>query len=278
MEKIQESILYPMIIIPVLLMFIKRFTYFFNLEWDKIQITSFEKFKHRVVDSLLIMMMSSIIFTANIFLNENNSIYRDYKDQIDNLSSPALLVFNLFLIFISLYMLLDIFQKNILSRTKIQIIDTEKKYTVLKGIDGSFHSIDPINNNQYKKYGKSLLDESVIEYSISTELSKVNTWIESKVNQQSINKKYKFLGKNKMIFHFILTVLFISLYIIFYGLKNDPKEIYYFYWAFLSFSFFTILELTSAAYVPLCSRFINDTYKKIIFGLILTDKKDRTFK
>lgn len=28
MEKIQESILYPMIIIPVLLMFIKRFTYF----------------------------------------------------------------------------------------------------------------------------------------------------------------------------------------------------------------------------------------------------------
>lgn len=219
------------------------------------------------------MMMSSIIFTANIFLNENNSIYRDYKDQIDNLSSPALLVFNLFLIFISLYMLLDIFQKNILSRTKIQIIDTEKKYTVLKGIDGSFHMIDPINNNQYKKYGKSLLDESVIEYSISTELSKVNTWIESKVNQQSINKKYKFVGKNKMIFHFLLTVLFISLYIIFYGLKNDPKEIYYFYWAFLSFSFFTILELISTAYVPLCSRFINDTYKMIIFGLILTHKK-----
>lgn len=266
MDKIQESILFPLIVIPFVLMCLKRFTYFFNLEWDKAHITSYEKFKHKIVDALLITLFI-IVTQISIIVADNSSFYyKEYKNQIDKISDSALLIFSFFLIFFSVYMLIDIFYKNILSTNKIQIKQQNNYFSSTRGNDDSLHIMISTNPKQFKKYGKTYLDESIIEYSISKEPSKVNKWIEHKVNEKARNKTYKVNTSLKFIVHLLLAFVIITCYIFFamflFNEKFEPKAFYIFYFPFLFFVTFVVLELSSGIYIPLATRFLRRDFFK----------------
>lgn len=276
MDKIYDSILYPMIITPIFLMCVKRFTFFFNLDWDRVQITSFEKFKHKVIDSLLITLVSFFNLIAYILTDKNSSTYRQYEDTINKLNDSALIAFSFFLVFISVYMLIDIYNKNILPSTKIQIKVKNKYYPVSQGNDNSLHIINSENPKQFKRYGKTLLDESLIEYCTIKEQSKVNKWIENKINEQQISYTYTVNSTYKGAFHLLLTIIGMAVYIILYGLKYDTNGFHVFYWTFFSFSIFAILELSSAIYIPLSVRFVKNTFfKEKVLIFFLTDKSNK---
>jgi len=267
MDKIQESILFPLIVIPFLLMCLRRFTHFFNLEWDKAHITSYEKFKHKIVDTLIITLIIIMTQLSIIITDNSSSYYKIYKNHIDKMSDSALLIFSFFLIFFSVYMLIDIFYKNILSTNKIQIKQQNKYFSSTRGNDDSLHITISTNPKQFKKYGKTYLDENIIEYSISKEPSKVNKWIEYKVNEKSQNKTYKINTSLKFTFHLLLAFVIVACYIFFaMFLCNEnfePKEFYIFYFPFLFFATFVVLELSSGIYIPLASRFLRrDFFKK----------------
>ncbi len=52
-----EHVWVPIIVLPFALLLINRFTYLFDLEWDKFTITKFDKVKYRLVDSLLLSLL-----------------------------------------------------------------------------------------------------------------------------------------------------------------------------------------------------------------------------
>lgn len=276
MDKIQSLLSTPLTYsIPIALFIAKRFTYLFNLEWDKLYLTKFENFKHRIADSLVIAMVVCITVIVSFINESNTSISSLVGTDLSKYEDFIILSFTFMYLFVSIFMLTDLYVNNVRAQKKIIVLFKEEpgiEYLARKGSDGSLHltnsNYSSTVDTQSQKVGKVYLDESVVKYKIKKELSTVNTFILSKVNKDLDDDSLE-LNMNstiKNITQFLITLIPTSLWVTFSDTSQYTNDLWILI-MFITASVFVLLEVASSFYIPFLIKNINWKFLVKIFGL-----------
>lgn len=266
-----EQVWIPVIVLPLALLLVNRFTYFFDLEWDKLNRTKFDRIKYRLVDSVLLTLFFLLAIILTTIKTEKIDLQGLFKNNSQDIVTYSTLIAFIIYLLICNYTILSIFFTFVKSKRNIKILSTnddgnEEEYDFNKGMDGSLH----LYKNSYGidtiviKKGKVLLEESTIKYKILSPQSKVDVMILTRLNHGKKGFSYKMNSKRKTLINifFAVIIFFITLCIVNETWINILKL--WFIWILWLFLIYLVIELLSVFYIP----FIVHRNKQYLFELL----------
>lgn len=276
-----EHVWVPVIVLPFALLLINRFTYLFDLEWDKFTITKFDKVKYRLVDSLLLSLLFFVAIGITVVKTENIDLLKLFKSDPKNSITYATLIASLIYVSICNYAMLRIYSIFIKSKNNIKILlpnneGIEEEYNFIKGIDGSFHlfkdtyGVDKI----VIKQGKALIEESTIKYKIASSRSKIDLLILNRLTGIKNNLNYEINSVRKKITHSAISIIFFV--IMLFSVDDSWETIFnfWFIWIVWLFLIYLMVELLSVFFIPIMVNKFNEHTPNFLYGIKIESKKE----
>lgn len=269
-----EHIFVPVLILPIALLIINRFTYLFDLEWDKFTITKFDKLKYKLVDSLLLSLVFLVAIGITVIKIEDINLSELFKSDPKNLYTYATLIASLVYVSICNYAMIRMYSTFIKSKNNIKILlsnteDVEEEYNFIKGVDGSLHLFKDTYgvDTTIIKLGKVFIEETNIKYRISSSRSNIDSLILNRLNRVTNNLNYEINSMRKKITHSIMS--FIVFVIVLCCIDNSWENIFrnWFIWIVWLFLIHLIIELLSVFFIPLMVHNFNGRITSGLYGI-----------
>jgi len=276
-----EHVWVPIIVLPFALLLINRFTYLFDLEWDKFTITKFDKVKYRIVDSLLLSLLFFVAIGITVVKTENIDLLKLFKSDPKNSIIYATLIASLIYVSICNYAMLRIYSIFIKSKNNIKILlpnneGIEEEYNFIKGIDGSFHLFKDTYgvNKTIIKQGKALIEESTIKYKIASSRSKIDLLILNRLTGIKNNLNYEINSVRKKITHSAISIIFFV--IMLFSVDDSWETIFnfWFIWIIWLFLIYLTVELLSVFFIPIMVNKFNEYTLHFLYGIRIESKKE----
>lgn len=279
-----EHVWIPVIILPLALLLINRFTYFFDLEWDKINITKFDKIKYRLVDAFLFTLFFFVAIGFTVIKTENIDLQTVFSSSSKNIITYSTLIAFAVYLLICNYTILQIYFTFIKPRRNIKILlpnaeGTEEEYNFSKGMDGSLHIFKENYgfNRTIIKQGKVLIEESTIKYKISSSKSRVDSMILNQINNRIKGLTYEMNSTRKKLVHSILSITFFIGMLCYLDDSWASILKVWFIWIFWLFLIHIVIELLSVFFIPLMAHKLKTCIPELLYGIKKIESNNSSF-
>lgn len=269
-----EHVWVPVIVLPFALLLINRFTYLFDLEWDKINITKFDKVKYRLVDSFLLTLFFFVAIGITVIKTENIDLQAVLSNSSKSIVTYLTLTVYAIYLLVCNYTILRIYFTFIKSKSNIKILlpnaeGIEEEYNFNKGMDGSLHLFK--DNYGFDttiiKQGKVFIEESTIKYKISNSKSRVDSMILNRLNNRIKGLTYEMNCNRKKLVHSMLSIIILVVMLCYVDDSWESIFKVWFIWILWLFLIYISIELLSVFFIPLMVHKFNEHILKILYGI-----------